>query len=278
MAIDRNTHPFFAGSWPVVIGHRGTAGTRPENTMVSFAQALEDGADIIECDLHLTKDGEIVLIHDPTLERTTDGTGPVGSYTLAELKEFDAGYRFTPDGGKTFPFRGQGHTIPTLREALEAFPDTRFCLELKDKGNELVEKAIDMIVSHQRPDKTLLATFNFASQRHIYRYLDRIGVEIPVTASQPEAIAAVIGAKTGFLPPPGKVDIFALPPERKGIKLLTPAFNDYIHRHGRLVSAWTIDDPGEIRMFLDQGVDAIVTNYPARAVSVRAGWRGGPGL
>lgn len=258
--------PFFAGPWPVVIGHRGAAGTCPENTVISFSQALAEGADIIECDLHLSRDGIPVIIHDETVNRTTNGTGRVNDLTLAELQKLDAGYRFTTYGGQGFPYRGQDHMIPTLEDVLDIFPETRFCLELKDKDAALVERVIDMLIAKRRTETVLLATFDFSVQRHIYRYTRQLGANIAVTASNFEAGMAVIGAKSRFIPPPRKIDIFALPPKRHGITILTEKFSDYIHRHNRRLYAWTIDDPAEMKALLDQGVDGIATNYPARAL------------
>ena len=104
----------FSGARPRLFGHRGAAGVAPENTLPSFRRALADGVDVFELDVHATRDGEVVVLHDPTLERTTDGVGRVAALTFAELSQLDAGHRFTPDGGKTFPFRGQRVRVPRL--------------------------------------------------------------------------------------------------------------------------------------------------------------------
>src|SRR5262245_19840849 len=104
-----------------VIAHRGDSAHFPENTIPSFDRAVELGADAIEFDLRVSRDGEVVIIHDPTVDRTTNGTGPVSSLTLAELRALDAGARFTTDGGKSIPFRGRGLTIPTFDEMLARY-------------------------------------------------------------------------------------------------------------------------------------------------------------
>jgi glycerophosphoryl diester phosphodiesterase len=113
------------------IAHRGGARLAPEHTLVAFENALRVGADVIEFDLHATVDGVIVILHDATVDRTTDGTGVVRNMTFAELRALDAGYRFTRDGGATFPWRGKGLTIPTLEEALERFADVPITVEFK---------------------------------------------------------------------------------------------------------------------------------------------------
>src|SRR5690606_32073069 len=117
---------------PLLIAHRGGAGLGPERP----AAACLDGArgwaaDMRELDVHASADGHCVGIHDSTVDRTTDGSGPVAEKTLAELRELDAGYRFTTDGGRTFPFRDRGITIPTIEEVLEALPDMPITVEVK---------------------------------------------------------------------------------------------------------------------------------------------------
>src|SRR5574340_1218890 len=112
---------YFAGPTPRVFGHRGAAALAPENTLPSFALALALGADALELDVHGTRDGVIVVIHDDTLERTTKGQGAVRDHTWSALSQLDAGYHFTHDG-RTFPFRGQGVRLPTLDAVLQRFP------------------------------------------------------------------------------------------------------------------------------------------------------------
>ena len=115
-----------------VIGHRGNRAYAPENTIESFAQAVALGADAIEFDVRLSADGIPVVHHDPTLVRTTDGIGEVSRLKLSELRNLDAGAKFTRDGGKTFPYRNAGHRIPTFEEVVDAFPSTPLIIEIKD--------------------------------------------------------------------------------------------------------------------------------------------------
>ena len=122
-------HPFFSLPRPVVIGHRGAAGSHPENTLASFAAALEQGAQVLESDIHVSADGVPVLVHDPELDRVTDGKGRVRDWTLEALRELDAGHHFLDAAGEPSE-RGRGHRLPTLEEAFATFPDVRFNLEL----------------------------------------------------------------------------------------------------------------------------------------------------
>src|SRR6185369_11672155 len=125
--------PAFPGPLPRAFGHRGAAGVAPENTIVSFRRGCADGADVLELDVHATADGEIVVLHDPTLERTTDGAGAVAALRFAEIERLDAGHRFTPDGGRTFPFRGTGVRVPRLGDLLREFPGMPLNIEIKQE-------------------------------------------------------------------------------------------------------------------------------------------------
>jgi glycerophosphoryl diester phosphodiesterase len=120
---------FFDGPKPRQFAHRGSRGTHPENTIVAFKAALEVGAEAFELDVHTSAEGEVVVIHDSTLERTTDGHGKVRDLSLDQLKALDAGHNFTLDDGETFPFRGRELRIPTLAEVLDAFPDVPIIVE-----------------------------------------------------------------------------------------------------------------------------------------------------
>src|SRR5215203_1633814 len=117
--------------WPVNLAHRGTFGLVPENTIEAFAAAVESGAGGLELDVHLTRDGRLVVIHDPTVDRTTGETGVVAEMTLEELRALDAGHEFSPDEGVTFPYRGRNVRVPTLAEILRAFPDVVVNIDMK---------------------------------------------------------------------------------------------------------------------------------------------------
>ena len=129
------THPFFGTTRPLLFGHRGASGECPENTIESFERALAQGAMAIETDVHLSRDGEVVVFHDADLARTTNEAGPVAERSLAELEQLDAGYRFSRDG-ETFPYRGKGIRIPTLHQVFQVFPDVPFNIELKAGSEE----------------------------------------------------------------------------------------------------------------------------------------------
>ena len=135
-------HPYFDIPRPHLFAHRGASGEAPENTRAAFERAVALGIRYLEMDCHATADGELVVLHDADLARTTDAEGPVRERRFAELERIDAGHRFTPDGGKTFPFRGRGVRIPRLVEILAAFPEARINLEVKQDEPPIAEEVV----------------------------------------------------------------------------------------------------------------------------------------
>ena len=164
----RDGQPAALRGGPLLVGHRGAAGLAPENTMASFREAVQRWAvDMIELDVRASADGHCMVIHDETVDRTTDGTGPVAGKTLAELRELDAGARFSlPDGSA--PFAGQGITIPTIDEVLEAFPDTRFTFEVKIGTAQA--PMFDAIRRHGASERVVAAGMNWQDRTMFAAY------------------------------------------------------------------------------------------------------------
>ena len=149
------------GPRPLVIAHQGGEELWPSNTMYAFDRAAALGVDMLEMDLHVTADGALVLMHDETVDRTTDGTGRLEDMTLAQVKALDAGYYWTDDDGQTFPFRGQGITVATLEELFQAFPDMPMNIEIKLVENvPIVEPFCQLIRQHGKQDQILVASFH----------------------------------------------------------------------------------------------------------------------
>ncbi len=153
-----NEYPFFHGDKPRIIGHRGAAGEAPENTLVSFQRAVRDGAQFIELDVRGSRDGEVMVIHDATVKRTTNGSGAVSKQNLKDLEALDAGYRFSRDGGKSYPYRGQDIRIPTLKEIFDALPRTRFIVEIKQARPSIVKRVFEEVRRAGKEEAVLLAT------------------------------------------------------------------------------------------------------------------------
>lgn len=262
-------HPYFAIPVPIAIGHRGCAGEVPENTLESFARGLAAGAAILESDVHLTRDGVPVLIHDDDVARVTEGAGPVRELALAELQRLDAGFRFSPDGGRSHPFRGRGLRIPTLAEAFAALPGARFNLELKQDVPGLVERTLDAVHAAGREERTLLTAADDALMARLRAALARHPRAVAVGASTGDVLDFVRSAQDGVAPRPGPMAL-QIPAEFAGRPLATRELVACAHAQGVQVHVWTINEPAEIARLLDLGVDGIVSDFPARAAALCA--------
>jgi glycerophosphoryl diester phosphodiesterase len=261
-------HPFFAVPKPIVIGHRGAAGVAPENTLASFERGLADGAAILESDVHLSRDGVPVLIHDDELERCTDGSGLVRDHDIAALERLDAGHRFSPDG-RSHPFRGRGHRIPRLSEALAAFPRARFNLELKENLPGMVENTLAEVRRAGRADDVLLTSSSDALMAELRARVRADGVGVALGACTGDVARFAVAALRGDAPPAGPMAL-QIPTTFAGRPLVTLELVEFAHRHGVQVHVWTVNEPDEMRALLSLGVDGLVTDYPARLVRVLA--------
>ncbi|MBQ6874565.1 MAG: glycerophosphodiester phosphodiesterase [Clostridia bacterium] len=231
-----------------IIAHRGFSGKYPENTMLAFSKAVEIGADGIELDVHFTKDGEIVIIHDETIDRTTDGTGFVRDYTYEELSRFNAYGRFEGQ----FEFQ----RIPTLREYFELVKDVEgFITNIELKTGifeyEGIEKAvIDLVKEFGLEDRTILSSFNHFTVMRCKEYEPSI--------------------KTGFLVESWIIGMGEYT-KSHGIDCVHPIFVNLkpelyaeMKNAGREVNTWTVNEYDDIRRLADMGVDALIGNYPDR--------------
>ena len=171
----------FASRDRLVFAHRGGAKLAPENTLASFARGMGEGSDGIECDVHLSRDGVPVVIHDATLDRTTDATGPVSARTADELARIDAGYRFETEG--RFPFRGQGIGVPRLSQVLDTVPAGRIIIELKEGSPELARRVLADIRKADAVERVCVGSF----YRTGLEILRAEAAEIATSASQEEA-------------------------------------------------------------------------------------------
>jgi glycerophosphoryl diester phosphodiesterase len=245
----------------MVIGHRGCAGDAPENTLLAFEHGLEQGAVVLETDVHVTRDGVAVLSHDPDVARTTNATGLVADHTFSELQRLDAGHRFERDG--EHPFRGRGLCIPSLAAALAAFPDARFNLELKADRPGAVEQMLAAIADAGAAERTLVTAENGRIMQELHRRLDALSLPAARGASAPDVLAFVRAALDGVAPAAGPMAL-QVPARFAGGELVTPAFVTHAHAHGIQVHVWTINALEEMQRLLDLDVDGLVTDFPAR--------------
>lgn len=261
-AASRPGHRYLAGA-PLSIAHRGGSALAPENTLLAFQRALSWwGADVLELDVQPTADGRAVVVHDPTLDRTTDASGPVAGRTLPELRDVDAGYRFTPDGGATFPFRGRGVGLATLDEVLDTFPAARINVEVKDGR---AQAAVLRAITERRAEHRVLVAAGDSRDRRLFRRYPG-----PVSAGAQELYAfhaLHLARLTRLYGPP--VDAFQVP-ERTGggRQVLSPRWIREAHAHNVAVHVWTVDAPADMRRLLEWGADGIVTDRPDRLARV----------
>ena len=265
-------HPFFALPTPLVIGHRGSSGEAPENTLPAFARALAQGAVILETDVHATRDGVVVVYHDERVERTTDGAGAIAELDFTALRALDAGHRYSPDGGRSFPFRGQGLRIATFAEALAAFPGARFNVELKRDDAALVEGTLDAVAAAGRAELTLLTAGDDAAMARLSRRLEETGLAPARGASTGDVLGFVRAALGGGEPPRGPMAL-QIPAEFGGRPLVTRELVSFAHEHDVQVHVWTVNDPAEMHRLLDLEVDGLVSDYPSRVCEVVASRR-----
>ena len=258
-------HPFFGSpeQRPLILGHRGAAGTTPENTLVSFECGLESGAHILESDVHLSRDGVPILLHDPEVDRTSDGRGSVADLDLAAIQALDAGYRFSPDEGKSFPYRAKGLTIPTLEEAFRRFPGARFNLELKTGGPLVAERVVGLVKDLGRANRTLLTAGDDALMDEIVATAQAQGTDPALGACTRDAADFARAAAAGT-PPPAIPMALQIPAAFAGRSLITPQLIAHAHAHDVQIHAWTINEEEEMTRLLDLGVDGLVTDLPAR--------------
>ena len=258
-------YPFFTGPKPRIIGHRGASGTAPENTLLSFRQAFQEGADFVELDLHECQEGAVVIIHDAILERTTNGSGPVSARSVQDLKSLDAGFRFTPEDGATFPYRGQNLEIPTLEDFFLSFPQARAIVEIKPLSPSIIQRAVDTILKFHAEDPVLLSTEEDTVMAAIRAELRRVGHAMATGFSYGEVAAFVHWVQSGMATPyepPGQA--FQLPPFYKEVRLVSPETVRAAHQLGLEMFVWTINQAEEMQGFLSLGVDGIITDYPSR--------------
>jgi glycerophosphoryl diester phosphodiesterase len=214
--------------------------------------------------VHATADGHVVVLHDATLDRTTNGTGPVSAMTLADVQRLDAGWHFVADDGSR-PFRGHGVRVPTLRELLAAHPDVPLNIEVKQATPPIVEAVVADLDRHGARERTLLA----AEHHEIMERIRAEAPDVPTSASAVEAADFVFRVRDarwdGYRP---AMVALQVPPSYEGTPIVTLESIAAAHRLGLEMHVWTINDEAEIARLLDLGVDAIMTDHPSRAVGV----------
>lgn len=264
-------HPYFRCPCPHVLAHQGASGHAPSNTLVAFQRAREMGADILELDVHMSADGVVVVSHDATLDRHTNAQGALKERTWRALQKVDAGYRFSRDG-KTFPFRGKGVTIPSLEQVFKAFPTQRINIEIKQHKPPMVGALWSLLKKHKATQRVMVVSFRFDTLQ-AFRKVSKGAV--PTGASAVQGVRLMLAwwlGVEGWLWR-ANIDAVQLPHlpaigESKSEPTTNRPFVDMIHRHHMVHHAWTVNDPKQMKVLLQRGVDGLITDYPDRAREV----------
>jgi glycerophosphoryl diester phosphodiesterase len=249
-----------------IIGHRGASAEAPENTLPAFLLAIEQGVDAIELDVHVTADDIPVVMHDPTVMRTTSGEGAIATMSLRRLREVDAGARFTPDGGATYPYRDTGVRVPTVEEVLTAIPaDMPMLIEVKAIHAQWALRRV--LERFKAAPRCIVAAFEAGSLNAF--------LEPPFTCGASRRDLLQLMARTAAGLKPGRVPYRAICPPNEYYNVPVPI--GLIVRGARHLKApvhvWTVDDPREARRLWGQGVNGIISNAPSRILEERR--RGG---
>ena len=230
----------------IVTAHRGASGLAPENTLAAFKKAMEIGADFSELDVHLSADGEVVLLHDDTLDRTTNGSGPIYEWKLADLKKLDAGSWFSPEFA--------GEPLPTLREVIQLVKGKmKLNIEIKISGNEpdIAERVVDIVRSEQFDRDCMITSFDRATVEKVKEIAPDLKVGLIFSTDYPEDVFE------------GNWEVLS-----SNKKNVNKGFVQKAHTAGKELHVWTVNEKEKMVELINLGVDGIITNYPNRLIEV----------
>jgi len=256
----RRVNPLSDPAARLVIAHRGTSARVPENTTAAFDHAWSLGVDAIEFDLRLTRDGAAVVIHDATVDRTTDGTGRVEEMSLAELQRLDAGFHFTADG-TTFPFRGQGLRIPTFDELLSRYERGPFLIEIKVPA--VVTEARRLIEQHRSTTRVLMDGADVGSVTPFR------GSPILTGACFDDVLRLLPRAFVGAAPAVLPYSAICIPRWYRGLPIPVVRLAKLVRGRGVATHIWTVNDPVAARKLWESGINGIITDDPETMLGVR---------
>ena len=260
---EHQNHPYFDNfdSYPLVIAHADDTGQGlwPGSTMVFLEGATQLGVDVLEIDVHMSKDGHIVVMHDDTVDRTTNGSGKISQLTLKEIKELEVGANWSPDGGSTYPYREAGLRVPTVAEVFTLFPDKPLNIEIKQEDPSLAQPLCDLIRHFNMSDRVLVPSFSDKAMSEFRAACP----EVATVASSSEVrkfVAVNFAFLSKFLA--AEYEAFQVPEESSGIPVVIPHFVHSAHDSNLQVHIWTVNDPADMERFIAMGVDGIMTDRP----------------
>lgn len=251
---------------PLILAHRGGRALGPENTIPAFDLGLAAGADGLELDVHLSADEVAVVIHDATLDRTTDATGPVAARTAAELAALDATRRYGVE--LEHAWSGPRAGVPTLEEVLRRYPSVPTVIEMKAASRRAAEAVVRAVRAAGAVERVCVGSFS----RTALRAVRAIAPEIATSASLPETRWALYGSWIGLAPRRPPYRAFQVPERAGGHVVVSPRFLRAVHRANLALQVWTVNDPADMRRLLDWGVDGLITDCPDVGVRERDAW------
>lgn len=253
------THPFLQGlKAPLHIAHRGGAKRYPENTLYAFERAVRvHHTDMLELDVHASKDGVVVVAHDATLERCTNGAGPLKERTWAELSALDAAFHFTPEGSAGTPLRGSGIGLPRLADVLAAFPGLRINVELKAEA--ALGPFVDLVRGTKELDRLCIGSEHDALGEALVQALPDALHFYPTNA-----LASFVFAVKAGEPPEddGRYTVLDMPYEWEGLVVFDAPLARVAASLGKWVNVWTVDEPAQMRQAIADGVGGVMTDVP----------------
>ena len=244
-------HPALASTRPLVFAHRGGSTLAPENTMAAFDRGMAAGADGLELDVHLSRDGVVVVHHDRLLDRTTRATGPIRERTAAELGSFD---------------------VPALRDVLARHTGARIIIELKEPGADLARAVVEEVHRAGAVERVCLGSFSSS----VLRAARAIDPQIATSGGRMDVRLALYRSWINLTPGRPPYQAFQVPELSGRTRVVSPRFVRLAHKAGLVVQVWTVDDPEEMRRLLDWGVDGIISDRPDVAAQVVKDWTGPP--
>lgn len=254
------TKPYLQLPSPWLVAHRGGSRLAPQNTLAAFDRAAALGADCIETDVRLSRDGVVVVFHDEETAALTGEPGTIEARTVAEIERLDAAYLFSEDGGGSFPLRGAGVRVPTLAEALRRYPRMRFNVDAKSDDPALADALARVVREARAEARVCVGSFVDAQAERLGALLPGVCRFLPEQAATRHVLAAKSGAAPVGLP--GGYDLADLPARMGDLTVVDPPVLDHFHRLGIPVHVWTVDEEEEMRALLALGVDGIVTDRP----------------
>lgn len=267
LSVPRLSHPFFENSPDVlVIAHQGGDGLWPSNTMFAFERATEMGVDVLEMDVHRTADGVIVLSHDETVDRLTDGSGLIKEMTFEDLQALDAAHDWSEDDeGASFPFRGQGIQIPSLHQVFMAFPEMAMNIEIKQAEPSMVVEFCDLIRAHGKQEQVLVGSFHADTMRAFRRYCPEVATSGTEEEIRPYYVLNRLFLDAVYRPP---AEAFQVPEYSGDLHVVTQRFVRGTRKHNVDVHVWTVNETADMQRLLDLGVDGIITDRPDRLLEL----------